>query len=107
MKTATLTPTRFDSPQFPLVLASGPADIANVSNALEIGYRGREMVKYLNVHTGLFQIMLALNVPLDSSVTLYLDEDGRKMVFGILIDDNRLIDLWHYTTDQLPPALFV
>ncbi len=104
MRSATATVTRFDSPQFPLMVAEQEVQVANVSNRLEIGHRGKDLIKYLNVHTVLFQIMWALGVPVDSSVTLYLDDDGRKMVFGMLVDDNRLIDLWHYTFDQVPPV---
>ena len=79
--------------------------VANVSNRLEVSHRRKELVKYVNVSTTLFQIMLALYVPIESEVTLFLDTDGPRMLFGILIDEDQLIDLWHYTMDQVPHVL--
>jgi len=94
----------FPTPLFALKPDAMARQYVNVSNRLSIAYRGREFEKYVQVPATLFPIMRALGVSRSSEVTLYLDEEGKRMVFGIAIDDAQIIDLWLYTHDRIPPS---
>jgi len=96
--------TVFQAPSFALKPDTSPRMHASVSNRMQVAYRGREMEKLVQVSSALFPILRVLGVKPENQVTLYLDEDGRKMVFGLIIDDERIIDLWHYTMDRVPPT---
>lgn len=103
MRTA-ITP-RFDKALFPLVPMDHQQHWANVDNTIDVQYRDREQVAFIEVSATLFPILADIGVPVDSNVTLFLESDGPKMLFGIIVDDTVLYDLWHYTMDRVPREL--
>lgn len=94
----------FDSPSFPLKTDTGSRNYGNVRNLLSISpARGRSAALIpIEVPTALFPIMSRLGVPVDSVVTLYLDEARSGYVFGIEIDGSEIFDLWVYHESKLP-----
>lgn len=96
---------RLDSPLFTLVPDTHRRDYANVSNLLDVLYRGRETTVPVVVNTTLFQIMASMHVEVGSAVTMFLEEDARRLLFGIVVDDREVFDLWHYMMDDVPPRL--
>lgn len=97
--------TVFPNPAFALKPDTQTRRYANVSNSLNIFYGGREYTRLIQVGTALFPIMRLLRITPEDQVSLYLDEDARKMVFGLIINEERIIDLWHYTMDRVPPFI--
>lgn len=96
---------RFNKPLFSLVPMDRSQHWANVSNAVEVSHNGRDSVAYIEVSATLFPILADLKVPLDSEVVLFLEDDGPRMLFGIIVDGEQLHDLWHYTMDKVPASL--
>jgi hypothetical protein len=82
-----------------------PRNYANVSNALEVTERGGVRIRHVQVNTSLFHLMRALKVPVSSQVLLYLDIEKDRAVFGMMVDDTDMYDLWSYSTKLLPPFL--
>lgn len=80
---------------------------ANVSNLLEVTRGRRSKTVAIEVHTSLFGLMKRLGVPVDSSVTLYLDYCGAGWMFGLFVDDEHLYDLWRYPSSKIPSWLGV
>lgn len=93
-----------DKPLFKLK-PDNPRQYANVSNALEVTERGSSRVRHVQVSTSLFHLMRTLKVPVSSQVTLYLDIEKDRAVFGMMVDDLDIHDLWDYATKLLPPFL--
>lgn len=104
MSRSQVTPI-YPSPLFKLVPMDAPQMFANVSNSLEITHNGREYQKYVEVGTALFQALRVLKVEPESEVTMFLEDDGPRMLFGIVVDGEELHDLWHYTRDRVPQSL--
>lgn len=99
-------PVLFDKPTFTLRLSGETINYANVENTLTIDHRGRSYQKTVEVPALLFTVMRRLSVPVDQPITMYLEEYGRKMVFGIaLTGTDQFLDLWFYTFDQLPKGM--
>lgn len=61
----------------------------------------------MEVNTTLFHVMHTLKVSPDSDVSLFLEQDGRKMVFGIEVDRDTVFDLWHYMMADLPNGILL
>lgn len=99
-----ITP-RFSSPLFKLKTMAQPLQFANVSNALEVSKGSREFLRYVEVPATLFSVMRSLAVPQSVDVTLFLEQDGPRYLFGMVTSDDQLYDLWHYTHDALPAGL--
>jgi hypothetical protein len=93
-----------DKPLFKLK-PDTPRQYANVTNALEVTERGKAWVRHVQVSTSLFHLMRHLKVPVSSAVTLYLDIEGPVAVFGFMVDDQDMYDLWAYSSKLLPPFL--
>lgn len=102
MLTKSLVTPYFTQPLFRLRTEAVARQYVNVSNRLDVSYRGRDTEVFVEVPAALFTVMRTLKVPVDSSVTLFLEEDGQKMLFGLVVDEEQLYDLWHYTKDSLP-----
>lgn len=98
--------TLFKAPLFTLRQAPATQQWANVSNTLDVLHRGREGVRLIQVGTALFPVLQFLKVDPESVVTLFLEDDGNRFLFGVVVDDEELFDLWHYTPDQVPMAIY-
>lgn len=98
--------TRFDRPVFKLIPMDHPMQWANVSNKMSVTHRGNDYSVYTEVPTSLFPILAYLEISVDSTVSVFLEDDGPKMLFGIIVDEDSeepdLFDLWHYTMDLVP-----
>lgn len=97
----------FDRPQFPLIPARDPMKYANVSNLLEVSRNGRIKRYPIEVHTSLFSLMRYFGVPVNSEVTLYLDRVDGRWIFGMLVNEDALYDLWHLPDNKLPSWITV
>lgn len=109
MPTRSLIVPRFTRPLFRLRTdpLKTPRSCINVSNMLEVSRRGKDTEVCVDVPAALFTVMRTLGVSPDSNVTMYLEEDGPRLLFGILVDDEEVYDLWHYTRDQVHSSLLV
>ncbi len=109
MATRSLITPRYTRPLFRLQadpLKSRQSCI-NVSSILEVSRRGRDSEAHVVVSATLFTVMRQLRVSLESTVSMYLEDDGPRLLFGIMVDGHEVHDLWHYTRDQIPDALLV
>lgn len=84
-----------------------PRNCINVSNILEVSRKGRDSEAFVVVPSGLFTVMRQLRVSPESTVSMYLEDDGPRLLFGIMVDGQEVFDLWHYTRDQIHDALLV
>lgn len=91
-----------DKPLFPLKPDS-PRLYANVSNALEIVRGGEISVRHIQVGASLLTLMRTLKVPQSASVTLYLDIEKGRAIFGLVVDNLIFHDLWDLPVAALPP----
>lgn len=107
MSKRSLVTPYFTQPLFRLRTETLEKQYINVSNKLEVSYQGEDTEVFIEVPAALFTVMRTLKVPVDSAATMYLDEDGPRMLFGIVVDGEQLFDLWHYTMDTLPKDLFL
>ena len=97
----------FDRPQFKLIPQAMEVQYANVSNCLDVTTRRGDHTVFVEVDTSLFTIMAALGVKLDSEVTMYLEYHDQRWLFGLVIDDEQLIDLWYYLPDSVPRSILL
>lgn len=97
--------TYLDQPLFKLKPDTEPRLYANVSNRLEIAEAGRVRYALVQVNTSVFHLMHHFGVPPTAEVTLYLDVERDRSVFGITTDDGQFYDLWVYLTKLLPGFL--
>lgn len=97
--------TILDAPLFKLKPDKAPRQYANVSNRLEIARAGEVYHVLTQVGSGLFTLLRFLKVAPSSSVTMFLDFDQGRAVFGVMVDDLDIFDLWDYAPNLLPPFL--
>lgn len=101
----------FPAPQFPLRPDSfGSRFYANTSNTLSVETQSGVHHVALAIPTGLFTLMRFLDVSVDETVQLGIaleerDEDVRY-VFYMLIGEDRLFDLWEYSSGSVPGWIF-
>lgn len=95
--------TILDAPLFKLKPDKAPRQYANVSNRLEIAKAGEVYHVLAQVGTGLFTLLRFLKVAPTSRVTMYLDHDKGQAIFGVMVDDLDVFDLWTYPAGTLPP----
>lgn len=109
MSTKSLIIPRFTRPLFRLRPdpLKTPRRCINVSNTLEVSFRGRDAEVGVDVPAALFTVMRTLGVSPDSNVSMYLEEDGPRLLFGIMVDEEEVHDLWHYTRDQVHDSILV
>lgn len=98
-------PVLFDKPRFALRVADSHQMYALVDNELEVSYAGQDFSRYVDVPTELFTLMKFLRVAPDQHVTLFLEEDGPFLLFGMIVSDEVVHDLWHYAVNSVPPAM--
>lgn len=98
-----MTALLLDKPLFPLRPDSSPRLYANVSNALEIVRGGEISVRHIQVGASLMTLMRALKIPQAASVTLYLDIERGRAIFGLVVDNLSFHDLWDLPEAALPP----
>lgn len=97
--------TLLDKPLFKLLPDASPRQYANVSNLLEVVRGGRVTTAHIQVGASLFHLMHYLGVPVDAEVSLFLDQEGDRMIFGISVNEDQIHDLWSYSIKLLPPFL--
>lgn len=87
----------FDRPQFKLTPDTIRRMYATIDNGLMIYTGGRDLLRPVLVPAEMFTIMDFLRVPVVSEVRMYLDDTDRegRMIFGVVVDDDELFDLWH------------
>lgn len=95
----------FDNHQFLLRVAKKPRQFANLSNRLDVDLARTSFTRYIEINSFLFTILRRFKVSRDSEIELFLEADGNKLLFGMVIDNREVLDLWHYTRDQLPWGL--
>lgn len=92
----------FDTHQFLLRSDPSPRQFANLSNRIDVTLNRVAFYRYVEINSFLFTLMRALKVSRDSEAEMFLEVDGPKMLFGLVVDDREVYDLWHYTRDQIP-----
>lgn len=97
--------TLLDKPLFNLKPDAGPRLYANICNTLEVVRAGKVSYRHIQIGASLFHLMHHLKVPVDSEVTVYLDIEKGRAVFGIMINEQSIHDLWSYADNLLPPFL--
>jgi len=97
--------TLLDKPRFQLKPDASARQYANCSNLLEVVINNRARTVAVQVPAVLFHLMQFLKVPVGADVSLYLDQEGAIMVFGLCVNGTEIHDLWTYTKASLPPFL--
>lgn len=97
--------TLLDKPLFQIKPDVSARQYVNCSNLLEVVTNSRAHTVAVQVPACLFQLMLFLKVPVGADVSLYLDQEGSQMVFGLCVNGTEIHDLWTYTRASLPPFL--